>query len=38
MNEMVLVRPGNKNSGKGAPKRRYVVKGKILKISVNNCQ
>ena len=33
MKEMVLVRLGSKRSGKGAPKRRYVVKGKILKIS-----
>lgn len=33
MKEMVLVRLGSKRSGKGGPKRRYVVKGKMLKIS-----
>ena len=32
MNEVVLVRLGSKRSGKGASKRRYVVKGKTLKI------
>ena len=33
INKVVLVRLGSKRSGKGAPKRRYVVKGKILKVS-----
>ena len=33
MKEVVLVPLGSKGSGKGAPKRRNVVKGKILKIS-----
>ena len=33
MKEVVLVRLGSRRSGKGAPKGRYVVKGKILKIS-----
>ena len=33
MKEVVLVRLGSKRRGKGAPKGRYVVKGKILKIS-----
>ena len=33
INKVVLVRLGSKRSGKGAPKRRDVVKGKILKVS-----